>query len=328
MYELRMYAVYKRIECDKEKARNYYFYSFVGTIIYGHGRLQNVNKLSAKLVSLLSDAAFLGICEKLILILVCNPAAAADDTDSNFVSYLALDEQHTQCWSGKHQHYAAVSLLLIGYYIPLSTMIAPMFDEVPGQDDEGENEAEDDAEKNEEEKSKLKQFLALENCVDFVRPFISAVTVTKCFMLISATFLFKGGVYGTIVCDSIACLALLFFTLHWSFDNLQRYGLTQNEPGFPFGVSLIRSLGFFASIVGCIVETLKAAKVIDTTLDFILLFSFIFIATLVLIVVLWKYHSKFNQFDDDVDVNLLLHYNRDTKQIEVVSPTSSKNISD
>eukprot|EP01083_Nonionella_stella_P252341 869561_1 len=330
IYELRTYAIYKRIERNVDKASEYYFHSFVGTIIYGHGRLQNVHKLSAKVVSLISDAAFLGICEKLILILVCDPT---DDA-----SLLILDGE-TVCWQEKHQHYAAISLILIGYYIPLSTMIAPMFDEVPGQDEEEEQEdvgpkkrcfcckpkdieADTHEEEEEEEenstKAKMKQFASMENCVDFVKPFISAVTVTKCLMLIGSTFMSKGGVYGTIICDSVSCLALLIFTMRWSFANLNQYGLTQNEPGFPFGVSLLRALGFFAGIIGCAVEILKVSNVIDSTMDFILLFVILILASIVLLCLLWKYHKKFNKYDDDVDVNLLLKYNYDAKRIEIV----------
>ena len=338
VFELRTYAQYKRIECDEEKAREYYFHSFVGTIIYGHGRLENVSKFSAKIVSIISDVAFLGICEKLILILVCNPS-------ENQQSFLVLDGEETVCWKGKHQHYAAICLVLIGYYIPLSTMIAPMFDEVPGQDDEEEEEEEkleenkskkkricccckqkeEKSKKEEEEtldpnstKAKIKKFASMDNCVDFVKPFISAVTCTKCFMLISATFLFKGSVFGTVISDSIACSVLLIFTVKWTFDNLAKYGLTQNEPGFPFGVSLIRALGFFAGIIGCFVEILKVTKVIDNTLDFIMLFMIIFVASFGLLYLLWKYHRKFNKFDDDVDVNLLVKYNYNQKKIQLI----------
>jgi len=46
---VRFIFEYKRIECDEEKARQYFFYSFVDTIIYGHGRLENVSKLSANI---------------------------------------------------------------------------------------------------------------------------------------------------------------------------------------------------------------------------------------------------------------------------------------
>eukprot|EP01083_Nonionella_stella_P213090 768852_1 len=100
-------------------------------------------------------------------------------------------------------------------------MNAPMFDEIPGQDLEEEEEKEIEnkpkkrcfcckAKENKVEKlnveldpnsakAKIKKFVSMENCVDFVKPFVSAVTVTKCFMLFSATFLFKGGIYGTII---------------------------------------------------------------------------------------------------------------------------------
>ena len=78
-------------------------------------------------------------------------------------------------------------------------MIAPMFDEVPGQDEDEDN-AEDkgdakdggqakkrcfcckakpiDAEE-EKEETDPKKFVSMKNCLDFVKPFVSMVTVTK-----------------------------------------------------------------------------------------------------------------------------------------------------
>eukprot|EP01083_Nonionella_stella_P014292 40175_1 len=292
IFELRQYARYKHIEYDRDKARSFYFHSFVGSIIYGHARLQNVSQFTAKIVSFISDAAFLGICEKLIVILVCNSTQNG--------SYLIVDNEETICWTGKHQHYAAICLVLIGYYIPLSAMISPMFDE-DGQRDKKES------------------WMSMANSVYFVKPFIAAVTCTKCFMLISATFMLKGAAIGTIACNCIVCLILFVFTLKWSFVNLNQFGLTQNEPGFPFGASLIRALGFFAAIVGSVVELLKVCDVIDSSVDVILLMIIMIVASMSMLYLLWRYHRKFNRYDDDVDVKQCLEYDRKTKTIQFIS---------
>ena len=294
VFELREYAILKHIKCEKDTARKFYFHSFVGTIIYGHGRLENVSSITAKIVSFLSDAAFLAICEKLMTILVCSNE-----------SKLLLDGESTVCWTGKHRHYAAITLVLIGYYIPLSTMIAPMFDELPSQKT-----------KENEQKSNFKKFISMDNSVQFVKPFISAITVTKCWMLITSTFVFKGGAIGTIVSQSIACFILFIFSLRWSFRSLNACGLTQNEPGFPFGISLLRAFGFFAALIGCFVEGLKIMNVIDGRLDVLLLFAILTFFGIVWLCLLWKYHRKFDQYDDDINTRLALKYDQNTKSIK------------
>eukprot|EP01083_Nonionella_stella_P293958 999530_1 len=342
VFELRTYAHIKRAKNDIEGSRNFYFHSFIGTIVYGHGTLKNVNPFAAKIISLLSDTLFLGICEKLILLLLCSKSKA------DGVYYMTLDPD-IQCWSGKHQFYATLSLILIGYYIPMCTMIAPMFDDVPGNEDEEQEELEEenghqkqetkgfccckktvmaeDVEetKEEEETSKMKQFLSFDNDVDFVRPFVSAITVSKCFMLIFATYVFSGGIISTIVCQSISCVVLMVFTLYWSFSNLYLYGLTQNEPGFPFGICLIRVLGFFCGICGCVVEILKYNHIIHSNLDFLALAATMIIAAIIIGIVFVKYYTKFNTMDDNIDPYLAVTFDGDTKQLKVIRLAQSVN---
>lgn len=260
-----------------------------------------------------------------MLILVC--------TQSN---ELMLDEGATVCWTGKHRHYAAITLILIGYYIPLSTMIAPMFDEVCDDDEESQKEEKDAGAKEKKcfcckrkqkikqrenpyaAKSKLKKFLSMNNSIRFVKPFISAITCTKCWMLITSTFIFKGGAIGTIISQSIACFMLLIFSFWWTLKSLNQCGLTQNEPGFPFGVSLLRSFGFFAAIIGCFVEGLKILSIIDETFDVILLLIILIVSCVLLMGLLWKYHRKFDQYDDDINVHLAVMYDPSLKKVKFV----------
>eukprot|EP01083_Nonionella_stella_P023362 64645_1 len=292
-YELKTYGRLKYIQRNDSKAQMFYFHSFVGTIIYGHGTLENVGKCSSKIVSVLSDALFLGICEKLLLVNVC-------DEESNL--WIQSD---VKCWRDQHQIYCVFNLILIGYYIPIATMISPMFMEEDGDEEEDEQ----DTEYNKDNPTtKWKKFVSFSNTTRFVKPFVSLLTVSKCFMLIGAVFISGGAPFGTIVCEGITMVALLCYTLWWSISNLKLYGLTQNEPGFPFGVSLIRSLGFLVGLTSCVIELLKLYGIVDSSFDYFLLLIAVIVSCCVAVAFFAKYYSRFNALDDDVDVMVLFKY--------------------
>src|SRR5688572_3569708 len=77
-----------------------------------------------KLVSLICDTLFIIIIEKLILTLVCIK------NDQKIL--VLLIDNNIQCWNNEnyHQIISTINLILLGYFIPMSTMIAPMFDEL------------------------------------------------------------------------------------------------------------------------------------------------------------------------------------------------------
>eukprot|EP01084_Bolivina_argentea_P065355 119126_1 len=177
-------------------------------------------------------------------------------------------------------------------------MIAPMFQEdIEIENENKENENENENEEKEEEQQKkgcccckktnkkeeekeeedieqtcFKQFASFTNTIPYVAPYMSAFTVMECFMLITSEFISKGGEYGTIISQLIAMCGLLYFTIKWSFKDLQKYGLTQNEPVFPYGISMIRILGFLCGLIGCIIEIFRYNNLIDDALDLFLLF--------------------------------------------------------
>eukprot|EP01083_Nonionella_stella_P143560 446453_1 len=322
--ELKTYGRLKWKEDNEEKAKEIYFHSFLGTIIYGHGRLKNVNKWNSKIVSLLADALFLGICQKIVLILSCDEEQR-----------LRIDLSR-ECWVDEHKLYSTISLILLGYYIPICTMIAPMFAEDVAEEDIAEDVAPEKKKKcsicccsksddnkiedeEEEEEQAEPSFVSFTNTISFVSPFLSALTVTECFMLISSQFVSKGTEYGTIISQSIAMVMLLLFTLSWSFNNLYRYGLTQNEPAFPFGISMIRNFGFLCGFIGCILEILRFNRIIDIGLELFILFVFVIITAICAFIVFTKYHSFFNPLDDDTDANLIIKYYKKEKRIELVN---------
>eukprot|EP01084_Bolivina_argentea_P193179 331462_1 len=80
----------------------------------------------------------------------------------------------------------------------------------------------------------------------------------KYFMLMSSSFLFAnvGQEYLIVICQSVSMLFLLLITFKLCVSNLFKYGLTQNEPYFPYGASMIRILGFVCGVIGCVVQIL------------------------------------------------------------------------
>eukprot|EP00494_Astrolonche_serrata_P034571 UN34840 len=100
---------------NKELADKILFNGFYGAMIYGHGNVQHINPLFNNLFMLFCDYFFIIICDKLMLLLAC-------DDDQRLIY-----AQEITCWEDNHQFIAVISLILLGYYIPLSTLIAPMF---------------------------------------------------------------------------------------------------------------------------------------------------------------------------------------------------------
>ena len=294
VFELHRYAALKQRLCDLDAAQEFYFHSFVGTIIYGHGTLKQLSKLSCKVVSLLSDTLFLVVAEKLILTLCCHRRADVD------VLVLDMDDR-VVCWQGEHQFYATLNLILIGYYIPMSVMIAPMF---------AESDADDGDADSQEPESKCKRLLSLSSTVSFVKPFVSAMTVSKCFMLISATFVFGGDAVATVVSQTVSMASLLLLTLAWCFRDLRRNGLTQNRPGFPFSANLIRVAGFGCGFVGCAVEMTKRFSLLldDDGLHWLVLLGATSALGLALLVVFKCYHAKYATARDEMDLAWAVRY--------------------
>merc|ERR550525_1103222 len=191
-------------------------------------------------------------------------------------------------------------------------MIAPMFAET---DENNEDQME-----SKPKKSCFKRFCSFSSTVSFVKPFLSAITVSKCFMLISATFIFGGGVVGIIASQIVTMIALLLFTLIWSFNDLKLNGLTQNKPGFPFSVNLIRVAGFGCGLIGCIIEMIRYygyfdALLIDEFMEFILLICIMAGIGIIMFIVFQRFHSKYNKLDDDIDLEWAIRFNAGALQV-------------
>eukprot|EP01083_Nonionella_stella_P219768 786866_1 len=280
--ELKTFGVMHYGEEDEEQATEFYFHSFIGSIVYGHGELRHMNKWIAKIISFISDSIFLIICQKLILILSC-------DRHSIWI----IDGQ-TVCWTGKHQIYACVSLILIGYYVPFCAMIAPILSV------ESEIDKKEDATHGiENRKEWIKQFMSLSNTIEVIAPYLSIVTVSEYLMLISTSFLFveDGQQYLIIICQSLSMLFLLCITVKLCIRNLFAYGLTQNEPYFPYAVSMIRVFGFMCGLIGCGTQILIHYEMVNISNSFIIMMAMALSSSILLFVIFVKHHKFFAEYN-------------------------------
>merc|ERR1711877_96211 len=105
-------------------------------------------------------------------------------------------------------------------------------------------------------------------------------------------------------------VALLLFTLIWSFNDLKLNGLTQNKPGFPFSVNLIRVAGFCCGLIGCVIEMVRYFNegLIDEAVDFIVLLSIMGLIGCILFIVFKCYHSKYQELDDNIDLEWAIRF--------------------
>ncbi len=122
MIELQTYgALMGNIE-QRDQARDSFFYSFTGSIVYGHGKPRNISSKLRFVVSLLSDAFFLVLSIQLLQILSC-------DYDGEYPTLRS--DSNIKCWEGQHAMLATIAMTCYAYYVPLSIMITPMLLEVP-----------------------------------------------------------------------------------------------------------------------------------------------------------------------------------------------------
>ena len=107
IYELLMYGYMKFKKENIKAAREYYFYSLIGSIIYGHGKIKNINVLISKIMLLLCDTLFFIICEKIIILLLCN-------YNQTLNKQTWILDNTIVCWENTHLFYATINLILLG----------------------------------------------------------------------------------------------------------------------------------------------------------------------------------------------------------------------
>ena len=102
-------------------ARDYFFFSFVGAVVYSHGEPKQMGKRLTSVVGLLSDGLFLFVVAALLGMVGCEPSA----TDAT--TFTLLQNPTVVCWHSQHQIWAIVTLIALAYYVPTAILISPMF---------------------------------------------------------------------------------------------------------------------------------------------------------------------------------------------------------
>eukprot|EP00494_Astrolonche_serrata_P000431 UN00435 len=69
------------------------------------------------LIGLFCDTLYLTISDKLVVLLTCKN------------DKLIIDHNVT-CWEDDHLIYATLALICLGFYVPLCTLISPMFNSI------------------------------------------------------------------------------------------------------------------------------------------------------------------------------------------------------
>lgn len=249
LFQLRRFGYLKRYGI-KQDANDAFFYSFVGSIIYGHGEVKNISSKVAAIVTILADTLFLVVCSKLLLLVTC-----VERTVGGVDRLVLLVSEDVTCWSGEHNFIATGALISFGIYLPLATMIAPMLVESdtppppPGP--------------TQQPPSKVWE---RKKDISYIKPFLSAIAVGKCIMLVAGTFMGHDDPYVTVIATSAIMVALFLVTFAWSLQPAQHSLLFHEmnlhpkeierlqgglgEPCIPAPVNITRSLSFLGGVWG------------------------------------------------------------------------------
>ena len=95
LFELRLYGSLMKDIVNKDKAKDSFFYSFTGSIVYGHGSPNNISDNMRLIVATLSDALFLVISFQLLQVVAC------DYSDIDSIATMRVDPS-VICWEGQH----------------------------------------------------------------------------------------------------------------------------------------------------------------------------------------------------------------------------------
>ena len=105
--ELRTYGYLMRKRERKNEAKDHFFYSFTGSIVYGHGNPSNLSSTFRMFVAVLTDGLFLVISLRLLDALACDYKAHTP---------VLLADTSITCWEGKHSFLAYMSMTSYAFY--------------------------------------------------------------------------------------------------------------------------------------------------------------------------------------------------------------------
>jgi len=260
LFELVAYAAAKR-SSDPSKAAPIFFHSFVGSIVYGHGEVKGVPGLISNMVAVLADTFFLVVAQKLISVITCIDGV---DEAGNHVTRMLINP-NVICWEGEHQFLAAISLVAFGYYLPLCAMISPMLveaEDAPPPPPSAASTADG-------KKSSRVKTPPPKKDIIFVQPFLSCLVVSKCLLLVGATFFGRNDPTVTVAVSLVTWLLLFIICLiwlarshsallrparfWWHRDFLHDPYMHVAPPALPDGINIVRVLAFVGGVFGSII---------------------------------------------------------------------------
>jgi hypothetical protein len=114
LWELSTYGELLQKPEDKDAAKDSFFFSFTGSIVYGHGKPKNISFFLKTVVGLLTDGLFLVISLRLLNVFSC-------DYSTSPATLFA--DRAIVCWEGRHKPLAVAALMSYAFYVPLSVMV-------------------------------------------------------------------------------------------------------------------------------------------------------------------------------------------------------------
>lgn len=230
LYELNEYQRLARQGISNE---TFYFNSFLGSMVYGHGKLEHVNAKVSMIVEMISDTAFLFIANQLVLATTCDDKADFDGVGDY------------RCWNEPATKARVVlSLIAFNMYVPTSVMVAPMF-----------------------------AFVNNDKDIKFLKPYLQMITTCKVAMVVLAVFLRElsdTAAADAIVTFAIALslfATTLYFALLLNLQNAGSGGDSYTRPcTIPF-INIIKITGYLLASWSAFIALLIAVGALSNGKD-------------------------------------------------------------
>jgi hypothetical protein len=238
--ELRTYGqLMKHVE-DKDLAKDSFFFSFTGAIVYGHGTPTNISERMRFVVAIISDALFLVLSFQLLQVISCTYDTSDGSDDSNAFATLRTESGIT-CWEGHHAIVATAALVAYAFYVPLSIMITPMLLQAPSKeptDDDASNASSSGA----------------SGGVSYLKLYLMTVNVIKSIMLV-VVVLGPEKVLTAVVSSTVSSFILGALTLLW-FQSHDIHSSHYSEDIHPCNIAFInywKAASYTAAVVSALI---------------------------------------------------------------------------
>eukprot|EP00927_Polykrikos_kofoidii_P024442 TRINITY_DN22225_c0_g1_i1.p1 TRINITY_DN22225_c0_g1~~TRINITY_DN22225_c0_g1_i1.p1 ORF type:complete len:930 (-),score=77.59 TRINITY_DN22225_c0_g1_i1:42-2831(-) len=175
MYEIRRYEELQHTSGRRE-ADAFFFHSFVGSLLYGHGQPERLPGALCGGISLICDLLFFALVDNVCSVMVCFRSSEVYITGTS-----------VECWSASHRRMCTIAMVAFGYFVPLSILVAPVL-----------------AEANKNSKR-----------VTFVKPYLMCINLSKVAAVILMV-LFSSRELPCVIVSFCLCLFIASLTLVWA----------------------------------------------------------------------------------------------------------------